>query len=182
MDGARPAGHSVVIYDDDHYYMGGVLAELLVREGFAVTLVTPAADVSNWMRMTMEQHRVQARLLDIGVRIIAHHAVAAVKRDAMEIACIFAGRRTAIETNATVLVTARLPENRLAIELRRRRYEWPDAGLQSLTVIGDAEAYVHNLPRVPSLEAFGRRPRATRPRSQWPASETLHTNRHSSRS
>ena len=29
MSGALPSGH-VVIYDDDHYYMGGVLAELLV--------------------------------------------------------------------------------------------------------------------------------------------------------
>ena len=27
MNGAYPTGH-VVIYDDDHYYMGGVLAEL----------------------------------------------------------------------------------------------------------------------------------------------------------
>ena len=25
MDGASPTGH-VVIYDDDHYYMGGVMA------------------------------------------------------------------------------------------------------------------------------------------------------------
>ena len=31
----------VVIYDDDHYYMGGVLAELLRGEGYEVVLVTP---------------------------------------------------------------------------------------------------------------------------------------------
>ena len=35
-------GGRVVIFDDDHYYMGGVLAELLVNNGCSVTLVTPA--------------------------------------------------------------------------------------------------------------------------------------------
>ena len=31
----------VVIYDDEHYFMGGALAEKLARSGHAVTLVTP---------------------------------------------------------------------------------------------------------------------------------------------
>ena len=33
MSGKRPEGEHVVIFDDDHYYMGGALAELLVSEG-----------------------------------------------------------------------------------------------------------------------------------------------------
>ncbi|MBI3673953.1 MAG: FAD-dependent oxidoreductase, partial [Rhizobiales bacterium] len=33
MSGRRPTGRNVVLFDDDHYYMGGVLAELLRREG-----------------------------------------------------------------------------------------------------------------------------------------------------
>ena len=32
MGGEAPVG-KVVVYDDDHYYMGGVLAELLARNG-----------------------------------------------------------------------------------------------------------------------------------------------------
>ena len=43
LAGARPDGERVVVFDDDHYYMGGVLAELLAREGREVTLVTPGA-------------------------------------------------------------------------------------------------------------------------------------------
>src|SRR5690349_17717 len=31
--GSRPAGDRVVLYDDDHYYLGGAIAELLVSEG-----------------------------------------------------------------------------------------------------------------------------------------------------
>ena len=41
MAGARPPRGHVVVFDDDHYYMGGVVAELLRRDGYAVTLVTP---------------------------------------------------------------------------------------------------------------------------------------------
>ena len=37
LGGARPAGERVVIFDDDHYYLGGVLAEQLAGEGRTVT-------------------------------------------------------------------------------------------------------------------------------------------------
>ena len=33
MAGRMPRGRDVLIYDDDHYYMGGVLAELLRKHG-----------------------------------------------------------------------------------------------------------------------------------------------------
>ena len=115
--GARPRGKRVVIYDDDHYYMGGVLAELLVSEGHEVTLVTPAPDISNWMRNTMEQFRVQARLLELGVKIVTQHGLAAIGSQAVEVACVFTGRRTSVEGDAAVLVTARLPRNALLQEI-----------------------------------------------------------------
>jgi dimethylamine/trimethylamine dehydrogenase len=135
LAGTRPRGKRVIIYDDDHYYMGGVLAELLVSEGQEVTLVTPAADVSNWMRNTMEQFRVQARLLELGVRIITQHGLAAVGSRGVEIACVFTGRRTTIEGDGIVLVTARLPRNALLQEIRERM---ADGSLKSVTAIGDA--------------------------------------------
>jgi dimethylamine/trimethylamine dehydrogenase len=36
MAGVRPSGTRVAVYDDDHYYLGGVVAELLRNEGFEV--------------------------------------------------------------------------------------------------------------------------------------------------
>ncbi len=42
----------MVVYDDDHYYIGGVIAELLRRDGLDVTLVTPANEISTWTRHT----------------------------------------------------------------------------------------------------------------------------------
>jgi dimethylamine/trimethylamine dehydrogenase len=135
LAGTRPGGKRVIIYDDDHYYMGGVLAELLVSEGYEVTLVTPAPDVSNWMRNTMEQFRVQARLLELGVEIIAQHGLAAVGSRYVELGCVFTGRRTRVEGDGIVLVTARLPRNALLQEVRERMTE---GALKSVTVIGDA--------------------------------------------
>jgi len=34
----------VVVFDDDHYYLGAVLAEKLRLEGLDITLVTPAGE------------------------------------------------------------------------------------------------------------------------------------------
>ena len=72
MAGMRPRGSKVVVFDDDHYYMGGVLTELLVSEGYDVTIVTPEARVSEWTMNTMEQHRVQKRLMELGVTHSRH--------------------------------------------------------------------------------------------------------------
>ncbi|MCP4328250.1 MAG: NADH:flavin oxidoreductase [Alphaproteobacteria bacterium] len=139
FSGQRPEGH-VVVYDDDHYYMGGVLAELLVSEGNTVTLITPAADVSNWTHNTLEQARIQTRLLELGVEIVALRAVTAVRRDRVESACVYTGRKRESTSDCCVLVTARLPENQLYLDLQSRREEWADAGIRSVQTIGDAAA------------------------------------------
>ena len=48
MAGRLPGGRRVVIWDDDHYYMGGVLAELCAERGFDTWYVTPASEASTW--------------------------------------------------------------------------------------------------------------------------------------
>jgi len=42
----------VVVFDDDHYYMGNVLAEALVAQGVEVCFVTPESLESAWLRQT----------------------------------------------------------------------------------------------------------------------------------
>ena len=68
MDGNLPTG-CVIIYDDDHFYLGGVLAELLAQNGCDVTLVTPAPLVSYWTQFTLEQSKIQMRLMRLGVKL-----------------------------------------------------------------------------------------------------------------
>jgi len=140
MDGRLPAGERIVLYDDEHYYMGGVLAELLVQGGREVVLVTPAADVSNWTHNTLEQKQIQTRLLDLGVHIRPHRSVSAIAADAVETACVFTGRREETPCDGVVLVTARLPEDGLYLELKAREETWAAAGIRSVRVLGDAGA------------------------------------------
>jgi dimethylamine/trimethylamine dehydrogenase len=73
MDGQLPTGR-VILYDDDHFYLGGVLAELLAQNGCNVTLVTPAPLVSYWTQFTLEQSKIQTRLMKLGVKLLPQNA------------------------------------------------------------------------------------------------------------
>jgi dimethylamine/trimethylamine dehydrogenase len=140
MDGKHAGIRTALIFDDDHYYMGGVLAELLAREGIEVALATPAADVSNWMHMTMEQFRVQQRLTEVGVRILPHKVLESVSEGSAKIKCVFTGRAEWFAAEAVVLVTARLPENGLALSLHAARDGGEGGEIATITTIGDALA------------------------------------------
>jgi len=140
MAGTLPAGGEIVLYDDDHYYMGGVLAELLVRSGCKVTLVTPSALVSEWTINTLEQHRIQARLLDLGVTVITTHGLQGIGAQGVTLDCTYTGRSRDLRCDGVVLVTARLPEDGLWHDLAAREGEWAAAGIRSIRRIGDAEA------------------------------------------
>jgi dimethylamine/trimethylamine dehydrogenase len=82
----------VVLYDDDHYYMGAVLAEKLRAAGLDVTLVTPAGTVGEWSFNTEEQLRTQKRLLDLGVNILTAKAVSGFDGVSAEITCVYTGK------------------------------------------------------------------------------------------
>ena len=140
MAGARPDGSRVAVYDDDHYYMGGALAELLRAEGYEVALITPEALVSAWTINTMEQHRIQARLIEAGVELHTSTAVSAVLDDELRTQCAFTGQEGRIGADAVVLVTSRLPEDSLFVDLMARQQEWADQSLHSVRAIGDALA------------------------------------------
>ena len=92
MAGARPEG-PVVIFDDDHYYMGGVMAELLRAEGCTVTLVTPAADASHWTHHTLEQERIQRGLPEAGVEIVALDRLVRIDSGSVSVECVYTERR-----------------------------------------------------------------------------------------
>jgi len=139
MDGAALPG-PVVVFDDDHYYMGGVVAEKLRKDGSDVVLVTPAADASNFTNNSLEHHRVQKALLEMGVEIIPYHNLISITADVALVSCGFTDREREIEAASVVLVTAMLPNLALWDELQEYRDEWVGAGIQSIERVGDAHA------------------------------------------
>ena len=141
MDGATlPQGRRVVVWDDDHYYMGGLMAELLADMGCETHYLTPACEVSTWTRATMEQHFIHARLLEKGVKVHPFANLDAVGGGGVTASCAFTGRTEEVEADAVVLVTSRVSENRLAHDLEARAADWSDAGIESVVTIGDALA------------------------------------------
>jgi dimethylamine/trimethylamine dehydrogenase len=140
LGGARPAGEKVVLFDDDHYYLGGVLAELLATEGRAVALVTTAPRVSEWSVNTMEHPRIHRRLVESGVELETANALLGVEAGVARLACVYSHRERTVPCDALVLLTARLPEDGLAEELLARRDEWSAAGILSVRAVGDALA------------------------------------------
>ena len=116
--GAQVQG-PVVIYDDEHYFMGGALAERLRLQGHAVTLVTPQATVSAWTALTDEQGLVQARLLELGVRLELSTCMVGQRAAVVRLACGYTGRERDLACGTLVLVTGRLPEEALWLGLAR---------------------------------------------------------------
>ena len=112
MAGKMPTG-PVVVFDDDHYYMGGVIAEKLRVAGLDVTLVTPAKGVSTWTEHTEEQHRIQARVLELGITVATGTALVGVGSDSADLECVFTGRQRQVEAASVVMVTSRIPNDAL---------------------------------------------------------------------
>jgi dimethylamine/trimethylamine dehydrogenase len=134
-----PAGR-VVIFDDDHYYMGGVMAELLVNNGASVTLVTPAAYVSEWTSNTLEQTTIHRRLAEFGVEIVLNRAVTQITKGLVATDCVFSAQQQSFEADAVLMVTSRVGNDELWNDLHAREEEWKEHGVQSIKLIGDAEA------------------------------------------
>ena len=130
----------VVIFDDDRFYMASVLAERLVAADLEVVLVTPAGEVSPWSQHTLEQVRIQRRLIELEVELHPHRVLAGRNADSLDIACAFTGRHETIACGALVTVTSRLPEDALWHGLQERGADWQAAGIKSVVRIGDCLA------------------------------------------
>jgi dimethylamine/trimethylamine dehydrogenase len=113
----QTVGGDVVIYDDEHYFMGGALAERLARAGHAVTVVTPHASVSAWTAMTDEIAFLHTRLHDLGVRLLPNRLLLAHEMESLRLSCTASGRKSDLSCGTLVLVTGRLPEDSLHREL-----------------------------------------------------------------
>jgi dimethylamine/trimethylamine dehydrogenase len=126
-----------VIYDDDHYYMGGVLAELLAGQGLRVSLVTPAPLVSYWSQFTLEQERIQHRLMKLGVKLYPQHVVNKIESECVNLINTISAEGAELPREGVLLVSDRLSNDSLYYELNPALEE---GKIQSLRVIGDAEA------------------------------------------
>jgi dimethylamine/trimethylamine dehydrogenase len=139
MNGHYPAGR-VVIFDDDHYYMGSVIAEKLIELGCLVDFVSTYSHVGAWTRHSVEHERIQARLINLGVNIIPSRNLKAFDGNKVTLECVYTGSEEERQIDGLVMITARIPNDDLYYELTSRAEALSAAGIKSLARIGDCLA------------------------------------------
>ncbi len=137
MSGEMPPKGAVLLYDDDQIYLGGVLAEHLCAAGNDVIFVTPASMVSPWTQNTLEQGRIQSRLIESNVSIHTHHALQSVDKNECSISCTYSGRAHTLSCTSVLMVTERVRNTRIfdRLKILQGRGTQP---LKTVELLGDA--------------------------------------------
>jgi len=128
-------GQRVVIYDDDHYYLGSTIAEQCVQQGKQVCLLTPDSMISSWTENTLEQEKIQSRLSTLGVQMTTLHELQSVKQGSARFANIYDQTQLReVEFDSLILITSRNPDEALYQSLLAHEDKF-----KSLQAIGDCE-------------------------------------------
>jgi dimethylamine/trimethylamine dehydrogenase len=139
VDGKRPPGEHVVVYDSDGYFMGPDLAEKLAVEGHRVELVSSLEDVAPFAHETLEQAFLKERLHELGVRMHRGTTIGSVEPGRVSGADEF-GDAFQLETDSIVLVTQRVSDDALYHELRADEERLEAEGIEAVYRIGDCVA------------------------------------------
>jgi dimethylamine/trimethylamine dehydrogenase len=137
--GAVPEG-PVLVYDFDNYYLGGVIAEQLAKQGLQVSYATPAGHASAWTIMTNEQPFVHQALHEHNVAITTQALLQGFDGEQAQLANIFTSVPSTVAAKSVVIVGLRLPNSDLYQALIARQEEFEAAGIKSVDCIGDAFA------------------------------------------
>ena len=113
MSGTLPKHGPVLVYDEDGYYMGGVIAERLRAAGHDVALVTPSDNISDWAGKTSERWRVRTHLMGLGVDTIVSHSLSSFDGETARLSCEYSGEEKLLSVSSVVMVTFRRPNDAL---------------------------------------------------------------------
>ena len=136
MEGRLPTGR-VLVYDDDHYYMASVLAELLIEQGCQVTFVTPAPSIAQWSKNTLEQPHILRKLRSLGAELRTHTLVGQIEPGRVQLSSELAQEPEWMPVDGVLLVSNRVSQAGLYRELQ---VDLAEGRLASLRRIGDADA------------------------------------------
>jgi dimethylamine/trimethylamine dehydrogenase len=137
MDGRLPSGR-VLLFDDDHYYMGAVVAERLVELGCEVIFVTPESLVSAYTQFTAEQARIHKRMLELCASVYLLTTLARTERGLAHLSCVYTGREKSVAVDAIMMVTGTAPRDQLYRDLHLHDVDrLRAAGIQRIVRVGD---------------------------------------------
>jgi dimethylamine/trimethylamine dehydrogenase len=139
MDGKRPAGSRVVVYDAEGYFVGPGIAELLTTAGFAVDLVTSLDVISPISDLTLEGPMLRQHLHEAGVTMHRGVTVLAVEPGLVSGEDEFE-EPWSVEADGLVLVTQQVSDDALYRQLAADADAWAETGIEAVYRIGDCVA------------------------------------------
>src|SRR5262249_10870586 len=137
--GKQPPGRHVLVYDTDGYYVAPGVAELLARDGFAMSLITTFDVLSPVSDQTLEDDMLRAHLHRAGVRVRTATTITAIGTRSV-IGHNRHGDPWSAACDGIVLVTQQAPHDSLYAELASDPQKLAAAGISGLYCIGDAVA------------------------------------------
>jgi dimethylamine/trimethylamine dehydrogenase len=138
ISGKRPPGRRVAVYDCEGYFMAPGLAEKLAGEGYEVELITVLETISPHSDETLEGSLLRQHLHDVGVRMRCNLSLDAVHEG--RLLCSSYGDEVEVAADAVILVTQRVSNEELYLELRADHESLQAAGVQAVYRAGDCVA------------------------------------------
>jgi dimethylamine/trimethylamine dehydrogenase len=138
VEGKRPPGRHLVVYDCDGYLLGGALAEKLVDEGYEVELLTPFSVVSPYAWLN-EAPIIRKHLHTVGVAERREVTLTAIEAGSV-LGIGEYGDTIEIETDAVLLVTQRVSNDDLYRALLGEPEALAASGIAAVYRVGDCVA------------------------------------------
>jgi dimethylamine/trimethylamine dehydrogenase len=139
LEGKVPPGERVVVFDCEGYFTGAGVAEKLAGDGFRVEIVTPFERVAPVCDETLEGPLLRQHLHEVGIRQRPNGFLTAVEAGHVSAHDEF-GETFELEAEAVVLVTQRLSNERLYLDLKADEQALRDEGVEAVYRIGDCVA------------------------------------------
>ncbi|HWS40735.1 MAG TPA: NADH:flavin oxidoreductase, partial [Arenimonas sp.] len=96
--------------------------------------------IAGWTSNTLEYRPIQKRLRKLGIHLHTGKSLQSFDGHQAQLACVWSDTTELLSVSAIVPVTMRLPNDGLHQSLLALESQWLDAGVQSVTCIGDALA------------------------------------------
>ncbi len=148
VEGKRPAGDRVLVWDAEGYFTAPGLAERLAVEGYSVELATCHEQIAPYCDETLEGSLLRQHLHEVGVAQRRGFVLGGIQPGLVTGADEF-GEQVELGADSVVLVTQRLSDDALYHELQSDGSVLGEAGIEAVYRVGDCVA-----PRIPADAIF----------------------------
>jgi dimethylamine/trimethylamine dehydrogenase len=157
VQGKPVPGKRVLVLDGEGHFLGISLAELMADQGKEVIYVSPASEVAEYGVFTLEVFNNKRMMFEKGIKCYRDHWVTSIHPDRARLSYAYKygpdligpkagavprrdnGGDFDVAVDAVILVTARHSDDALWREVKARKAEWAENGIQAVYRIGDCK-------------------------------------------